>query len=82
MAKHALADRRLSNPPVCRAFGISETCYRNQPKLSGENAEIAGWLVRLTHNQRNRGFGLCFLSLQRQRPSLEPEARVPHLPGA
>lgn len=45
-------------------FSISETCYRYQPKLSSENAEIADWLVRLTHNQRNWGFGLCFLHLR------------------
>ena len=33
-------------------------------KLSGENAEIADWLVRLTYNQKNWGFGLCFLFLR------------------
>jgi putative transposase len=38
---------------------ISETCYRYQPKLSDENAELADWLIRLTHNQQDRGFGLC-----------------------
>lgn len=27
-------------------------------------AESADWLLRLTHNQRNRGFGLCFLYLR------------------
>jgi len=32
--------------------------------LSDENAEIADWLIRLTHNQRNWGFGLCFLFLR------------------
>ena len=64
MAKQALAARGLNIRQTCRAFGISETCYRYQPKLSSENAEIADWLVRLTHNQRNWGFGLCFLYLQ------------------
>ena len=33
-------------------------------KRSGENAKIADWLVRLTHNQRNWGFGLCYLILR------------------
>lgn len=51
MAKYAFADRGLSISQVCRAFGISETCCRYQPKLSGENAEIADWLVRLAPNQ-------------------------------
>jgi len=29
-----------------------------------ENAQIADWLIRRTHNQRNWGFGLCFLHLR------------------
>lgn len=29
-----------------------------------ENDEIANWLVRLTDNNRNWGFGLCFLYLR------------------
>jgi putative transposase len=49
---------------ACQAFVISETCYRYQPRLSDENAEIADWLIRLTHNQRNWGFGLCYLFLR------------------
>jgi len=32
----------------CSAFGISETCYRYQAKVSTENAEIADWLLRLS----------------------------------
>lgn len=46
---------------ACEAFRVSETGYRYQRKLSDENAEIADCLIRLTHNQRNWGFGLCFL---------------------
>ncbi|ADL55443.1 hypothetical protein Galf_1419 [Gallionella capsiferriformans ES-2] len=39
----------------------------NEEKLSAENVEIADHLIRLTHNQRNRGFCLCcFLSAQRK----------------
>jgi len=49
---------------ACQAFVISETCYRYQPRLSDENSEIADWLIRLTHNQRNWGFGLCYLFLR------------------
>ena len=36
----------------------------NRARLSSENAEIADLLVRLTHNQRNWGFSLCFLYLR------------------
>ena len=64
MAKKAVQDYGLSIRLACSAFGISESCYRYQPKLSDENAEIADWLIRLTHNQRNWGFGLCFLYLR------------------
>ena len=49
---------------ACEAVGISETCYRYQPKFQTENAEIADWLSRLTDNNRNWGFGLCFLYLR------------------
>ena len=33
-------------------------------KLQAENAQIADWLVRLTENNRNWGFGLSFLYLR------------------
>jgi putative transposase len=64
MAQQAVADCGLSIRQACAAFGISQTCYRYQPLLSSENAEIADWLIRLTHNQRAWGFGLCFLYLR------------------
>lgn len=64
MAKHAVQEKIVSIRLACIAFVISETCYRYQAKLSSENAEIADWLIRLTHNQRNWGFGLCFLYLR------------------
>ena len=45
-------------------FNVSESCCRYRARLSRKNAEIADLLVRLTHNQRNGGFGLCFLYLR------------------
>lgn len=64
MAQAAVTEKGVSIRLACAAFGISETCYRYQPTLSTENAEIADHLVRLTHNQRNWGFGLCSLYLR------------------
>ena len=64
MAQQAVQQRGASIRVACAAFGISETCYRYQAKCSAENAEIADHLIRLTHNQRNWGFGLCFLYLR------------------
>ncbi|MGF6812600.1 hypothetical protein OKW30_007817 [Paraburkholderia sp. Clong3] len=57
----AVKERAMSVRVACEAFGMSETCYRYQAKRCAENEVIAEWLVRLTHNQRNLGFGLCFL---------------------
>lgn len=64
VAKEAVEIRQISIRMACAAVGISETCYRYNAKLSSENAEIADWLIRLTHNQPNWGFGLCFLFLR------------------
>ena len=64
MAIKAVARHGVSVALTCRAFEISETCYRYSPVLSDENEEIADWLERLTANKRNWGFGLCFLYLR------------------
>jgi putative transposase len=64
MAKHAVADKGMSIRLACATFVISETCYRYQAKHADDNALIADWLIRLTHNQRNWGFGLCYLYLR------------------
>lgn len=41
MAKEAVEQRGVSIRMACMAFAISETCYRYQPTLSDESAEIA-----------------------------------------
>jgi len=64
MAEWAVATKGASIRQACIDFTISQTCYRYQPTLSDENALIADWLVRLTHNQKNWGFGSCFLHLR------------------
>lgn len=64
MAQWAVAQRSATIDVACKAFCISQTGYRYQAKLSPENGVIADWLVRLTNNQRNWGFGLCFLYLR------------------
>lgn len=64
VAQGAVNSGRASIRVACAAVGISETCYRYTPILDHKNAETADWLIRLTHNQRNWGFGLCFLYLR------------------
>lgn len=64
MALQAVHSGRINIKLACGAFGVSVAYYRYQPRLSSENALIADLLIRLTHNQRNWGFGLCFLYLR------------------
>ena len=63
MAKEFVYKGLISIRSVCKAFSISETCYRYQPMLSDENEFIAEWLMKLTRCHRNGGFKLCFLYL-------------------
>ncbi len=44
--------------------GISQSCYRYESRRDAQNDEIENWLLRLTDNQRNWGFDLCFLYLR------------------
>ena len=64
MAHRSVEKYQISIRLACQTFGISETCYRYQPKLSSENAQIADWLLRLTEANKRWGFGLCFLYLR------------------
>ena len=52
MAETAVAQRWVSIALACRAFGVSETCYRYSPKLRDENEEIADLLVGLTEARK------------------------------
>ena len=64
MAKWAVVERGLSIRLACEAFGLSQSGYRYQPQRNVENGKIADWLIWLTDNNRNWGFGLCFLYLR------------------
>ncbi len=64
MAKKAVTQRGACIRVACLAFRISESCYRYERKLVAENDEVANWLIRLTDNHRNWGFGLCYLYLR------------------
>ena len=63
MAQELVNRRGTSVQMACSIFSISTTCYLYKPKLRDENIIIADWLLRLTNNQKNWGFGLCFLYL-------------------
>ncbi len=64
MAKRAVHERGISIRLACQLYKISQTCYRYEAQLNAENEQIANWLLKLTDNKRNWGFGLCFLYLR------------------
>ena len=72
MAKRAVEEGRLSIRVACQAFQVSQSCYRYEAKTSAENKEIANWLLKLTDNHRNWGFGLCYLYLVAPEESPKP----------
>ena len=67
MALRAVQQHGVAIKTACQAFQISQACYRYVARRSIEDDEIAQWLLRLTDNNRNWGFGLCFLYLRNVR---------------
>lgn len=49
---------------LARSLRLARPFYRYEVKKNAENEQIADWLLRLMHNNRNRGFGLCYLYLR------------------
>jgi len=82
MAKSAVEQRGITVKLACEAFRISQDCYRCVAKGDSQNDLIAQWLVALTDNNRNWGFGLCFLYLCSRRLKTEPPCRLKTEPGA
>ena len=64
MACHYIEDRGISIRRACLIFNISVTCYYHKSVASDENKQIADLLVELTQQNKNWGFGLCFLTLR------------------
>lgn len=64
LAQKAVQNHSIAIKLACALFGLSETCYRYQAKLSDENAQVADWLLRLTTTHRSWGFGMCFYFLR------------------
>ena len=64
LAARVVATKGISIALACRAFGVSETCFRYSPKRDDENEQIADLLIGLTMARKTWGFGLCFLYLR------------------
>lgn len=67
MAKEIVAKRKISIKFACVCLNLSTSAYYYAPKLSGENAVIADWLLRLTTTHKRWGFGLCYLYLRNKK---------------
>ena len=80
MAENAVARHGTSIALACRAFGVSETCYRYGPKLRAENEEIADLLTGLTDARKTWGVRPVFsASAQREGASMEPQTGLSDL---
>ena len=64
MAWYYIKERSISIRRACRIFNISVTCYYHKSVSSDENQQIAHLLIELTEQNKNWGFGLCFLTLR------------------
>lgn len=64
MACHYIEDRGISICRACRILNISVTCYYHKSVATDENQQIANLLIKLTDENKNWGFGLCFLTLR------------------
>jgi putative transposase len=82
MAKAVVIEKGISIRMSCWIFDISEHCYRYQSKRNDDNLLVADWLTRLTDNNRNWGFGLCFLYLRNvQRLPFNQQTGLQDLPS-
>ena len=64
MACHYIKEHGISIRRACLIFNISVTCYYHKSLATDENQQIAHLLIELTEQNKNWGFGLCFLSLR------------------
>lgn len=81
LAVKAVAMKGVSIALACRAFDISQTCYRYSPKLNDESEQIADLLLGLTTAKKTWGLRpVLSVPAQCPRPWLEPQARLPDLP--
>ena len=63
-ACHYIEERNISIRRACHIFKISVTCYYHKSVATDKNKHISGLLLALTEQNKNWGFGLCFLTLR------------------
>lgn len=82
LAEKAVATKGVSIALACRAFDVSETCFRYSPKWDEENEVIADLLVGLTKVREIWGFGLCFLYLRNVQGHVWNHRRICSVPSS
>ena len=60
MVYDAVEHKAVSIRFACVAFQIREMCYRYRHQSEDDNALIADWLIKLTNEHKDWGFGLYF----------------------
>ena len=73
MARKGVAKHGISIRLACVVYGISETCYRYQAKLDGENALVADWLLKLTQAHKPQAC-VSYLPGTRAEPAHQAQA--------
>ena len=63
IAKWLCKEHGVSIRLACQCASNSESCFRYAAVLTGDNALIADWLLRLTQTHKTWGLGLCYLYL-------------------
>jgi putative transposase len=60
LAKQIIQEHEVSIKLAYQVVGVRENCFRYSKVLSNENKLIEEWFLRITSNQKQWGFGLCF----------------------
>ena len=77
LAEKAVATKGVGIALACRAFSVSETCFRYSLTRDDENEMIADLLMGLTNVHKTWGFGLCARTpAQREGACLEPHGVI------
>ena len=64
LARETVSSGKARKSVACRAFGISDSFYRYEPKLDEENEAIRLWVHELTTENPTWGCMTCFLYLR------------------
>ena len=64
-AQWAIETRKIAQHKACQWFGMSVSAYRYEAKRSNEDEKIGAILMKLTKDDPDWGFELCFLHMRK-----------------